>query len=55
VRNRYATKANADLHAEGGIGLENLRRRLQLQYPRHHQFEIVSNTDIYLVRLTIDI
>ena len=39
----------------GGIGLQNLRRRLSLLYPNHHSLEISPATDTYLVRLSIDL
>lgn len=37
----------------GGIGLENVRRRLALIYPEKHSFEIEDLKDIYKVTLTI--
>ncbi|GJM33884.1 MAG: histidine kinase [Saprospiraceae bacterium] len=38
---------------EGGIGLENVRRQLQLLYPEHHELEISTNDTTYLVSLKI--
>lgn len=37
----------------GGIGLANVRRRLQLLYPERHQLEIHSDSDTFTVQLTI--
>lgn len=37
----------------GGIGLENLRRRLTLLYPGKHQLEIVEDTGRYQVTLLL--
>ncbi len=37
----------------GGVGLQNLRERLQLIYPNQHQLVITDSMDAYLVELTI--
>lgn len=37
----------------GGIGLRNLQRRLELQYPHRHRLEIVETTREFEVRLTL--
>lgn len=36
-----------------GIGIENLRRRLQLIYPRQHTFEQRLDNDTYIVKIAI--
>lgn len=36
-----------------GIGLENLARRLELQYPNRHHLEIDAQPDLFSVRLTL--
>lgn len=41
--------------AAGGIGLKNVRKRLELFYPGHHQLRIVPQTQEYHVSLTIDL
>jgi Histidine kinase len=38
----------------GGIGLQNIRKRLDLLYPGKHQITISSSSDIFKVSLTID-
>jgi len=38
---------------EGGVGLSNIRRRLDLIYPDRHRLEIVNNVDHHTVNLTI--
>ncbi|MBX2874454.1 MAG: sensor histidine kinase [Saprospiraceae bacterium] len=40
--------------SEGGIGLENLRRRLALLYPDRHQLQIEAGVDHYKVTLSLD-
>lgn len=37
----------------GGVGLENVRRRLELQYPQDHRLEIVDNGQEFSVSLAL--
>ena len=37
----------------GGIGLDNLRQRLDLLYPGAHQFEVQEHTDNFEVTLKL--
>lgn len=37
----------------GGLGLQNVRRRLELIYPGHHEFKIFSEPGTYLVKIKI--
>jgi LytS/YehU family sensor histidine kinase len=39
----------------GGIGLENVRKRLQFLYPKRHRLEILNTDNSFNVDLTIDI
>lgn len=39
----------------GGIGLENLKKRLDLTYPEKHRFFVQSNENSYHVKLEIDL
>jgi hypothetical protein len=38
---------------EGGVGLSNIRRRLELLYPRNHRLEIKNDDNVFVVRLEI--
>jgi len=40
-------------NVNGGIGLQNLRQRLQLLYPGRHQLDIQDETDLFIIRLSI--
>lgn len=48
--NSFKESARKDV---GGIGIENIRKRLQLIYPSKHRFEIDKNKDIFTVNLEI--
>lgn len=39
----------------GGIGLENVKRRLELLYPKKHTLEIKDDNNKYFVKLTLDV
>jgi LytS/YehU family sensor histidine kinase len=41
--------------SKGGIGLGNLRKRLELLYPSRHQLEFEDKKDTFLVRLVIEL
>ncbi len=38
-----------------GIGIQNLKRRLELVYPKKHTLVLESNTDIYTAKLTLEL
>ncbi|MEM1124892.1 MAG: GHKL domain-containing protein, partial [Bacteroidota bacterium] len=40
---------------EGGIGLKNLRRRLELVYPQKHQLSFTKEEDTYQAVLTLQL
>jgi two-component system, LytTR family, sensor kinase len=44
-----------ELHSKGGLGLENLRLRLERIYPKRHQLEISQQGDFYKARLWINL
>lgn len=39
----------------GGLGLKNIRRRLDLLYPGHHSLEIIEDKHSYIVNLHLDL
>jgi len=43
------------MDATGGIGLGNIKRRLELSYPKKHRLEIIQSEDKYIVKLEISI
>lgn len=50
--------ANYDIDMEwkeSGIGIKNIRERLQLQYPDRHRMQIENNTDRFTVNLEIQL
>jgi two-component system sensor histidine kinase LytS len=40
---------------EGGVGLDNLRKRLQMLYPNKHQLRMEGNNGIYKLNFQIDL
>lgn len=38
-----------------GIGIENVRQRLQLLYPGQHQLQIVAEAEVFIVNLRVDL
>ncbi len=51
---KYGNKGD-ELRAEPGIGLRNVRRRLELLYPRRHELIITEEGEHFRVDLTIQI
>ncbi|WP_051884390.1 sensor histidine kinase [Chryseobacterium luteum] len=49
-KNSFKESAKKDF---GGIGIENIRKRLQLLYPSKHLFEIEKSKDVFNVTLEI--
>lgn len=39
----------------GGIGLENVKRRLELLYPNQHELEILNDGEVFDVKLVVDL
>lgn len=53
IQNPIGRKKPADVHEPGGIGLANLRKRLQLLYPDQHQLSVSNLDDLFVVILDI--
>jgi two-component system, LytTR family, sensor kinase len=53
VRNRLLKQSKIKKLEGSGIGLANVRRRLQLLYPEEHQLQIESDHNEYIVHLTL--
>ena len=53
-KNSFQPQSNTDSLSHG-IGLENVKKRLELIYPNAHQLNILNNNSIYEVRLSIDL
>lgn len=54
----FAIENNFDpneLKEQPGIGLENLKRRLELIYPGKHGLSLLANNDVYKAQLQLDI
>jgi two-component system LytT family sensor kinase len=52
--NTYLTQSNTD-NLDRGIGLENVKKRLELIYPNSHNLKTNSKNNIYKVNLSIDL
>jgi LytS/YehU family sensor histidine kinase len=53
IENSKETERTTELH--GGIGLNNVKRRLELLYPEKHELLIDNNEAIYKVDLKLKI
>ncbi len=53
VRNKITPEGSADKDHNSGIGLQNVRRRLELLYPDAHQLEIGEKEGWFEARLSI--
>ena len=43
------------LHSKNGIGIENVKKRLGIIYPGHHELKIKEESNFYVVSLTIQL
>ncbi len=54
VQNTYNPEAN-NYHESGGIGLKNVKRRLDLLYPKEHVLNINQTNEMYNINLQIQL
>lgn len=52
-QNNYLDQKKSKKHEAGGLGLQNLKQRLELIYPDLHQLQIDNHQQIFNVTLTI--
>ena len=53
--NHNKNKFESKFDKSSGIGLKNVKRRLDLLYGKKHELIIENNEDVFLVKLTIDL
>ena len=53
-KNSFQPQSNTD-KLSAGIGLENVKKRLDLLYPNEHQLEITDHGNLYEVNLSIEL
>ncbi|MDW7695992.1 histidine kinase [Flammeovirgaceae bacterium SG7u.111] len=54
IENNKGKVDKIDAEDEGGIGVANIKKRLDLIYPHQHSFEIVENNSTFKVNLMIN-
>jgi len=54
VKNRIRKINNASIDKIGGIGLNNIRRRLELLYPQKHSLEIIPEDTMFSIKLILE-
>jgi LytS/YehU family sensor histidine kinase len=55
---RFCVENNFDTSEEekqGGIGLKNLKRRLELSYPEKHYLSLFQNEDVFVSELILSL
>ena len=55
VENTISTNAVKIMQNESGIGLNNIRRRLELLYPGKHRLNITNNGECFKTQLEIEL
>jgi sensor histidine kinase YesM len=56
VENSKGSASQTDAHAiANGIGLNNVRRRLDLLYSGHYSLSVSDQPNLYAVALTLDL
>jgi LytS/YehU family sensor histidine kinase len=55
VNNKYDNSIKAAVHSSGGIGLNLVRRRLEIIYPDKNTFKITQDNDRFNVELILEL
>ena len=55
TKNKIERRENPLNHEQGGIGILNVEKRLNLLYPEKHQLTFEENGDLFMVKMTIDL
>lgn len=55
VNSVHPVKSSENSHEESGIGLDNVKKRLELVYPNKHQLNIIKNDSDFFVHLSIQL
>ena len=53
VENNKGTLDEVEKNRSKGVGLQNLRRRLELIYPERHQLEVIDGIQVFAIVLKI--
>jgi len=52
IENNKGISGEPDEKQSGGVGLKNIRNRLELIYPENYTFEVKDETDLFSIKLT---
>jgi LytS/YehU family sensor histidine kinase len=55
VKNKFSANSNESKDPSSGIGLENVRSRLELLYPKEHILTITKENKLFHVHLTLQL
>jgi sensor histidine kinase YesM len=55
IRNSYTREDDVKADNKAGIGLKNVKRRLELLYPQKHFLEIIKDSGIFEITLKLDL
>jgi LytS/YehU family sensor histidine kinase len=53
LSNNKGKADDTDVQEQGGVGLENVKRRLELLYPAKYTLDVFENDETYRIDLTL--